>query len=93
MGFTRLAFIAALLIHIVMAQSVCGQRSVIIGMLERDYGEVKVGMGMENSRAIVEVWLNPIWKNWSIIRTTPNGITCMIAKGHIWRSLWQEAMA
>ncbi len=66
-----------------LAQAVCGKRAEIIKRLHTGYAEVEVGAGIAQNGNLVEVFASQKG-GWSIIYTTPSGITCMMAVGENW---------
>ena len=69
------------------AQMACGTRDSIVEKLGEKYGEARIGLGLEGSTAIFEVWVSAETRTWTILKTTPKGLTCVMAVG----SDWQDA--
>ncbi len=44
-------------------------------------------MGLASSGGVVEVLTNEKGSSWSIIVTTPAGVTCLVAAGEGWEAL------
>ncbi|PKP85855.1 MAG: hypothetical protein CVT80_00385 [Alphaproteobacteria bacterium HGW-Alphaproteobacteria-2] len=65
------------------AQAACGGRSEMVRRLAQGFGEVQVGSGLSGER-IVEVWAAPDGGTWTILVTTPGGISCLAAAGEGW---------
>ena len=84
-GVIPLAALIALYGAPAAAQLGCGSRVMIVHKLIDQYGEVRVGFGMFGSRQIFEVWASKEKGTWTILRTTPNGISCLMASGIGWR--------
>jgi len=78
-GFVVLAGIGA------EAQMACGQRDVVIAKLGDKYGEVRRGGGLTGSTAIFEVWASNETGTWTILKTTPDGLSCVMAVGDGWQ--------
>ena len=81
--------IAALILGITtpaQAQTVCGKRADMVRQLGENYGETRRGNGMAGPRAIVELFASttPPY-TWTILQTTPNGQTCLVASGDLWQ--------
>ncbi len=70
----------------VAAQLACGERTGVVAKLESTYGETRRGGGLAGPRAIIEVWASckPPY-TWTILKTSPNGWTCVMAVGEGWR--------
>ncbi len=67
------------------AQTVCGSRDVIVKKLGEKYGERRRGGGLTGPRGIVEIWASEETGTWTILKTTPNGKTCVMAVGTAWQ--------
>ncbi len=67
------------------AQVVCGTRDSIVAKLGDKYGEVRRGGGLAGPTAIFEIWASEATGTWTILKTTPDGITCLIAVGDGWQ--------
>ncbi len=63
------------------AQMVCGDRDSIVEQLETRYGETRRSLGLQRGRGVVETWANDETGTWSIVVTTPQGMTCLMAAG------------
>lgn len=61
----------------------CGDRGVIVSMLENEYGEVSVGYGYEVRDGVVEIYVSRA-ATWSLIVTAPSGRSCIVAIGTDW---------
>ena len=67
------------------AQLSCGDRNVMVEQLSRTYGETRKGAGLVGQAALFEVWASDVTGTWTILKTSPNGIACLIAAGENWR--------
>ncbi len=67
------------------AQMACGTRDSIVEKLGEKYGEVRRGGGMAGAQAIVELYTSEETGSWTILQTTPNGMTCLVATGELWQ--------
>ena len=65
------------------AQSACAPHDEAIKMFENDYGKVVVGQGAAGP-TIIELLVDPDGQ-FSILQTTPDGVTCLRAAGSQWR--------
>ena len=62
-------------------ESTCKNRSVVIGSLEREYGEAVIFQGMADEM-VLEIVANPETGTWSILVTFPDDQgTCLKASG------------
>ncbi len=78
---------AALMIAIAtqaQAQFACAPRDSIIEKLKM-YGETRHGGGLAGSTAIFEIWVSEATGTWTILTTTPDGETCVMAVGDSWQ--------
>lgn len=90
--YLRLLSISALAIGAVsltsvdaQAQMACGKRDAVVAKLGDKYGEVRRGGGLTGSTAIFEVWASESTGTWTILKTTPDGLTCVMAVGDGWQ--------
>ena len=68
------------------AGQVCNTREIVLGHLAKKYGEVPVAVGVTNKGGLVEVLTTGDGNTWTIIVSTPNGVSCMVAAGEAWRT-------
>ncbi len=66
------------------AQMACGTRDSVVEKLGEKYGEVRRGGGLAGPTAIFEIWASEATGTWTILKTTPNGLTCVMAVGDGW---------
>lgn len=65
----------------VMAQPICGA-SVDVWEGLRGYGEERQSLGLtDDGAALAETWGNEDSGTWTIIMTSPQGVSCIIAHG------------
>ena len=65
-------------------QAICAPRDKIVEKLTGKYGEISQGVGVTPSSGLIEVWSNPETGTWSIIATSPTGLSCVITTGTNW---------
>ena len=75
------------------AQMACGTRDSVVAKLGEKYGEVRRGGGLTGSTAIFEIWASEATGTWTILKTTPDGLTCIMAVGDDWHDDAGEAIA
>ena len=68
------------------AQMVCGERSVMVDGLLKNYAEAPVSIGLASNGAVIEVFASPD-RSWTIVMTRPNGLSCVVAAGEGWEDL------
>ncbi len=67
----------------------CGERSKVLEFLSKKYQEAPIAAGVTTTGALVEVLTDPKGHTWTIIVTTPEGISCLVATGDGWRTMEQ----
>jgi hypothetical protein len=72
------------------AQHVCASRTDIVKSLEKEYQEAPSAMGMSDNGAVIEVLSARDGKTWTILMTTPDGNSCVVATGEMWEPLPQQ---
>ncbi len=68
------------------APAICRARDGLLTQLEQKYGEVPVAIGVADG-ALVELLSTQDGMTWTIILTSPKGVSCLIASGEGWRPL------
>ncbi len=68
------------------APAICTARDGLLNQLESKYGEVPVAIGVADGR-LVELLTAKDGLTWTIILTSPQGRSCLIASGEGWRPL------
>ena len=63
------------------AQGICDQRERVLGLLAETYQESPVGVGVTTRGILVEVWSDDTGKAWTIVITSPQGISCLLLTG------------
>ncbi len=72
------------------AQVPCTQRTEIVTELAGKYKEVPVAIGVTSKGHLVEVLSSENGRTWTIIVTTPDGMSCVVSVGEGWRTRQQE---
>ncbi|WP_299618662.1 hypothetical protein [Pelagibius sp.] len=73
------------------AQPQCDQRDSVLKILQQKYKESPVALGVTHNGGLVEVLSTGNGTTWSIIVTTPQGMSCLVAAGEGWRAMEQVA--
>lgn len=63
----------------------CHDRETVLAIMAKKYAEVPVAVGVSNSGGLVEVLAAGDGGTWSIIVTSPKGMSCLVAAGEGWR--------
>jgi hypothetical protein len=94
----RFAFIALAAATLLQAapsaaqNMLCGQRDIVVNELTGRYGEEVRGMGLAHQNRIVEVFVSEETGSWTIIVTSPNGTTCLMAAGQHFATMEPQAI-
>ena len=80
-----LAALAAFFVAPAQAAPQCNTRDVVHDLLAKKYSETVVAIGVANNGGLVEVLATGDGATWSIIITTPQGMSCLVAAGEGWR--------
>ncbi len=65
--------------------TVCRPRNDVLALLATKYGEAQVAVGVTTRGNLVEVLTTSDGRTWTIILTTPQGLSCLVASGEGWR--------
>lgn len=68
-----------------VAEGPCGQRDKIIEWLAGEYREEPIASGISSKGALIEVLSTDDGGSWSILLTSPNGISCIVDDGQSWQ--------
>ncbi len=68
------------------ASAICKARDSLLTQLEQKYGEVPMAIGVANG-ALIELLTAKDGITWTIILTSPKGMSCLIASGDGWQPL------
>jgi hypothetical protein len=73
------------------AQPECDQRSSVIKLLAQRFSESPVAIGVTEQGSLVEVLSDIDGGTWTIIMTSPQGMSCLVLSGEGWRHIKQIA--
>jgi hypothetical protein len=59
----------------------CGERAVVVGLLKQQYGEEQEDASLQSDQALVELFASERG-TWSILLSSPNGTSCIVAAGN-----------
>ena len=68
------------------APAICKERDILVSQLSQKYGEVPVAIGVADG-ALIELLTARDGMTWTIILTSPKGMSCLVASGDGWRLL------
>ena len=69
------------------AQSNCANRDLVVERLQSRYSEQLTAGGLQATRmttTVIEVWSSPETGTFTIMLTTPEGVSCILASGTNW---------
>jgi len=66
--------------------AVCSERKKFTAFLVKKYKELPKAVGLVSNTGMMEVYVSE-QGTWSILMTTPNGMTCLIAAGDHWEGM------
>ncbi|MFQ5467819.1 MAG: hypothetical protein ACE5DS_06740 [Kiloniellaceae bacterium] len=69
----------------------CERHTTVIDLLSQRYGEAPVALGVTNNGSLVEVLVDAASGTWTIIVTSPEGMSCLVLSGEGWRHMEQIA--
>ena len=65
----------------------CEQRRTVLKYLSLEYAETPIAMGVAENGGLIEVLTSRKGDTFTIIVTSPEGETCMVAAGQDWQAL------
>ncbi len=74
------------------AQSVCKTHGEVTQELGRRFTENQIAMGLASNGAELELFSSGDGATWSIVVTTPNGVSCVVASGEGWEQSERVAL-
>ena len=72
------------------AEPQCNTRDKVLSQLKEKYNEIPVAIGVTHNGGLIEVLAIPGGRTWSIIITSPQGMSCLVAAGNGWRMINSE---
>lgn len=73
-------------------QPQCNERDNVLELLAKKYKETPIAAGVTSTGGLVEVLSDGKGGTWTIIVTSPKGVSCLVAAGEGWRSMEQIAL-
>ena len=71
----------------VNAQVFCDDRASIAERLTTDFNEVPHGIGLKSPKEIIEIWVSPETRTWTLLLSRAEGQSCVIASGVHWMNV------
>ena len=72
------------------AQSACLPHNKLVDLLDGRYSEQRVATGLENNGRLFEVFTSTDGATWTMVITTPDGASCVVAAGLGWHEPEQD---
>lgn len=76
-----------------LAAKQCDDRDAILKTLASKYSEAPVAIGVTNNGGLVEILTTGDGKTWTLIMSSPKGMSCLVAAGQGWKKLQQAESA
>ena len=73
----------------VQGQAYCGVRDTILTQLYLKYQEQPVAIGLTSAGSLIEVLVSEAG-TWTVIKTSPGGITCVVESGMHWQPIERQ---
>jgi hypothetical protein len=64
----------------------CADRDSVVERLENRFGEARQAMGMHGGNGVLEVYASADTGTWTILVTSPDGKSCLLASGDLWET-------
>lgn len=61
-----------------------------MALLANKYQEPPIAVGVTNAGGLVEVLTSKYGRTWTILVTSPHGMTCLVAAGEGWTEITPE---
>ncbi|MDP6604107.1 MAG: hypothetical protein QGG17_07940 [Rhodospirillales bacterium] len=71
------------------SEMLCSARPIMVEQLQKRFAEVPVAMGLQSNGTVLEVFASQRTNTWSIVITTPTGVSCLVSEGQSWESMPQ----
>lgn len=69
------------------ANNRCGSHEKLVQILDDRYSETSVAYGLSASGQILQVYSSDDGASWTIVATTPQGQSCILATGKYWQTV------
>jgi hypothetical protein len=71
----------------------CGARSDVLTKLASDFRDQPASVGLTSDGQLLEVLTSDNKLTWSILVTSPNGVSCIVAAGESWQDKARDSTA
>jgi hypothetical protein len=62
----------------------CAERALVVERLESRFGETRQSRGLNGANGLVEIYVSAETGTWTILVTTADGKSCLLASGNVW---------
>jgi len=69
------------------AQQNCGQHDEVVELLAERYGEARWAIALDSKNNAVEFFASTDTGTWTVLRTVPGGLSCVVSYGGAYESL------
>jgi hypothetical protein len=70
-----------------MPFSTCGEQAYVTGYLRDQFQEVPVSLGLQADGRMLQIYASEETGSWTMVSTTANGTSCIVAVGEAWQVL------
>jgi hypothetical protein len=85
------ATLVAAFSSVAAAKRVCLPRDKLVALLAERYHEARVSGGLAANGRLVEVFATEDGATWTLVATTPVGLSCAVGSGEAWRRIDPKA--
>ena len=72
-------------------QNGCSRPKEISDLLHKDYSEKPIAFGVQGDGSLMQVYASRTGETWTVVLTTPTGVSCIVAEGTRWEDLPRQA--
>ncbi len=70
-----------------LGKQTCMPRDAALGMLTKQFKERPIAIGVTTQGGLIELLTSNDGLTWTILLSTPQGVSCLVAEGEGWRAL------
>ena len=74
------------------ARSICAPHDQMVELLNRQFSEQPAAIGISGNGQLLEVFTAGDGSTWTIVMTTPQGVSCVVSDGLNWDARQRVAM-
>lgn len=74
----------SLLLIASVAASFCGPHDLIVTSIQKTYGEYRIAAAVSSRASLVETFVSKKTGTYTILQTSPDGLTCVVSFGSGW---------